>query len=186
MSKTYNLVLIAISAALITVCSWISIPLGPVPFTLQTMAILAILMSIGGARGTVAIAVYLLMGLVGLPVFAGFKGGPSAFIGPTGGFLIGFIIAGLVYFMLEKLIFSRLKSDYKHRILWGILNSLAFEIVLYTVGVIWFIVVYGRQTGPIGLAAVIGMCVVPFIIPDIVKLVIAVMIGERAGKLVRK
>ena len=112
------------------------------------MAILAILMSIGGARGTVAIAVYLLMGLVGLPVFAGFKGGPSAFIGPTGGFLIGFIIAGLVYFMLEKLIFSRLKSDYKHRILWGILNSLAFEIVLYTVGVIWFIVVYGRQTGP--------------------------------------
>ena len=168
----YDMVLIAISAALITVCSWISIPLGPVPFTLQTMGILAVMLTCGGRRGTIAILVYLAMGACGLPVFAGFKGGIASLAGPTGGFLIGFIIAALVFWLLEKLIF-------------GALNSLVFEIVLYTVGVIWFMTVYAAQTGPVGFGTVMTMCVIPFIIPDAVKLIAAVVIGERAGKLVK-
>ena len=83
----YDMALIAISAALITVCSWISIPIGPVPFTLQTLAILAVMLTIGGKRGTIAVAVYLALGAVGVPVFAGFKGGIASFAGPTGGVL---------------------------------------------------------------------------------------------------
>ena len=186
MSKTYNMVLIAISAALITVCSWISIPLGTVPFTLQTMAILAVLMTIGGGRGTLAIAVYLLMGFVGIPVFAGFKGGPAAIIGPTGGFLVGFLVAGLVYFLLEKTLFEKLMTNTKRTLLFGVINSVIFEVVLYIVGIIWFMTIYARTTGPIGLVSVLGMCVVPFIIPDVVKLIAAVAIGERARRFVRK
>ena len=181
----YDMVLIAISAALITVCSWISIPLGPVPFTLQTMGILAVMLTCGGRRGTIAILVYLAMGACGLPVFAGFKGGIASLAGPTGGFLIGFIIAALVFWLLEKLIFGKLMNSTVKTWIFGALNSLVFEIVLYTVGVIWFMTVYAAQTGPVGLGTVMTMCVIPFIIPDAVKLIAAVVIGERAGKLVK-
>jgi len=181
----YDLVLISISAALITVFSWISIPLGPVPFTLQTLAILAVMLTAGGRRGTIAILVYLALGACGVPVFAGFKGGITAFLGPTGGFLAGFVFAGLVYWLFEKLVFKRLMTSTVRTWIFGILNSLVFEIVLYIVGVIWFMTVYASQTGPVGLGSVMGWCVIPFIIPDTVKLVIAVVIGERARKLVR-
>lgn len=181
----YDLVLIAISAALITVCSWISIPLGPVPFTLQTMAILAVMLTSGGRRGTISILVYLVMGACGIPVFAGFKGGVTSLIGPTGGFLVGFLIAGLIYWLLEKLIFKKLMTSTVKTWIFGAINSVIFEVVLYIVGVIWFMTVYAAKTGPIGLGAVMTMCVIPFIIPDIVKLIAAVIIGERARKLVK-
>ncbi len=181
----YNLVLIAISAALITVCSWISIPLGPVPFTLQTMAILAVMLTCGGKRGTIAIIVYLAMGACGLPVFAGFKGGIASLIGPTGGFLLGFVIAALVYWLLERLIFKKLMKTTVRTLIFGAVNSIVFEVVLYIVGIIWFMTVYAAQTGPVGLATAMSWCVWPFLIPDAVKLAAAVIIGERAVKLVR-
>ncbi|MCR5327268.1 MAG: biotin transporter BioY [Saccharofermentans sp.] len=182
----YDLVLISISAALITVCSWISIPLGPVPFTLQTLGILAVMLTCGGRRGTISILVYLALGACGVPVFAGFKGGVTAFLGTTGGFLIGFVFAGLVYWLLEGLVFRKLMTNTVKTWIFGAVNSVIFEVVMYVIGVIWFMTVYAAQTGPVGLAAVMTWCVWPFIIPDIVKLVVAVIIGERAGKLVRR
>ena len=181
----YDLVLISISAALITVCSWISIPLGPVPFTLQTMGILAVMLTCGGRRGTLSIVIYLAMGICGVPVFAGFKGGVSALIGPTGGFLVGFVIAALVYWLFERLLFKRLMTSTVKTWIFGVLNSLVFEVVMYIVGVIWFMTVYAAQTGPVGLSTVMGWCVIPFIVPDIVKMTFAVVIGERARKLVK-
>ncbi len=185
-NRTYNIVLIAVSAALITICSWISITIGPVPFTLQTMAIFAVLMTIGGPRGSIAVVIYLLLGLVGVPVFAGFKGGPASFLGPTGGFLVGFAVASLVWILLEKLLRDKMSSSAVKRILYGVINAVICEVVMYTIGVIWFMVVYGQQTGPVGLGATLTMCVVPFIIPDIVKIAVAIVIGERAGKLIHK
>ena len=185
-SAIYDIVVMAISAALITVCSWISVPLGPVPVTLQTMAILAVLMTVGGRRGTIAIAVYLLLGAVGVPVFAGFKGGPASFLGPTGGFLAGFIVAALVFWLLEKLVFARLMTTPGKRLIFGLVNSLIFELVLYVFGVIWFMTVYAAKTGPIGLGTVLGMCVIPFIIPDLIKMAAAAVIGSRAYRFVRQ
>ena len=184
-SFIYDLVLISISAALITVCSWINIPIGPVPFTLQTLAILAVMLTTGGRRGAFAILVYLSLGLVGVPVFAGFKGGVSAFAGPTGGFLIGFVFAALVYWLLESLVFKKLMTTTVKTWVFGVINSVIFEIVMYIIGVIWFMTVYAAQTGPVGLVTVMGWCVLPFIIPDIIKLIVAVIIGERARKLVK-
>ena len=181
----YDLVLISVSAALITICSWISIPLGPVPFTLQTLGILAVMLTAGGRRGTIAILVYLALGAVGAPVFAGFKGGIMSFIGPTGGFLIGFILAALVYWLLEKLILKKLMTTPVKTWIFGMLGFIVFEIIMYIVGVIWFMTVYAAQTGPVGLATVMTWCVIPFIIPDIVKMAAAVLIGERASKLIR-
>ncbi len=182
----YDLVLIAISAALITVCSWISIPIGPVPFTLQTMAVLSVLLTCGGRRGSIAIAVYLAMGACGIPVFAGFKGGIVSFAGPTGGFLIGFLVAALVYWLLDSLFFRKNMTGPVRTLVFGAINAVLYEVVMYAIGVVWFITVYAAQTGPVGLWTVLGWCVFPFLIPDIVKLAASVFIGERATKLVKK
>lgn len=184
-SAAYDLVIIAISAALITVCSWITIPVGLVPFTLQTMAVIAVLLTTGGRRGTMAIFVYLLLGAVGVPVFANFKGGPAAFVGPTGGFLVGFLASALLFWLLEKLIFARLMTTGTKRIIFGFIISLIFEIVMYAIGVIWFMTIYAAQTGPVGLGTVLGWCVIPFIIPDLVKIFAAVVISSRTARFVR-
>ena len=181
----YDLVLISVSAALITVTSWVSIPLGPVPFTLQTMGILAVMLACGGRRGTISVLVYLLMGFCGVPVFAGFKGGAAALTGPTGGFLIGFVLAAMAYWLLEKMIVGRLMTSVLKTWIFGVLNSVVFEAVMYVTGVIWFMTVYAVRTEPVGLSAVLSWCVIPFIIPDIVKLIVAVVIGERARKIVK-
>ncbi len=181
----YDMVFISISAALIAVCSWISIPLGPVPFTLQTLGILAVMLTAGGRRGTIAVLVYLALGAVGVPVFAGFKGGIASFAGPTGGFLVGFLVSALVYWLLEKLFLKKLMTTPVKTWVFGMLAFLIFEVIMYIVGVIWFMTVYAAQTGPVGLATVMGWCVLPFIIPDIVKMVVAVLIGERASKLTK-
>ena len=185
-SAAYDIALIAVSAALITVCSWISIQIGPVPVTLQTLAVLAVILTTGGRRGSIAVAVYLALGAIGVSVFSGFKGGPAAFAGPTGGFLIGFLAAALVYWLLEKLVFARLMTTQKKKIIFGFVNSFFFELIMYTVGVIWFMTVYAAQTGPVGLITVLELCVFPFIIPDIVKIAAAVIISSRASRFVRQ
>ena len=185
-SAAYDIAVIAVSAALITVCSWISIQIGPVPVTLQTLAVLAVLLTTGGRRGTIAVAVYLALGAIGVPVFSGFKGGPAAFAGPTGGFLIGFLTAALVYWLLEKLVFAKLMTTQKKKNIFGFVNSLIFELIMYTVGVIWFMMVYAAQTGPVGLLTVLSLCVFPFIIPDLIKIAAAVIISSRASGFVRR
>ena len=85
-----SLTLIALFAVIIAICSWVTIPFYVVPFTLQTLGIFLTLRFLGSKRGTVAIAVYLVLGALGVPVFAGFTGGIGRLLGPTGGYLVGF------------------------------------------------------------------------------------------------
>ena len=125
------------------------------------------------------------MGICGIPVFTGFKGGITAFVGPTGGFLVGFVIGALIYWLLEKLIFKKLMTNTVRTWIFGFISFLIFEVVMYVIGVIWFMTVYAAQTGPVGLVTVLGWCVLPFIIPDLVKMVFALIIGERASKLTK-
>ena len=106
-TKTTDLVYTALCAALIAVCSWISVP-AAVPFTLQTFAVFAALNLLGGKRGTTAVLVYILLGAVGLPVFSGFKGGPGVLLGTTGGYIIGFLFTGLLFIFAERL-FAQLR-----------------------------------------------------------------------------
>ena len=184
--RTYNLVLEAVCAALITICSWISLNVMDVPFTLQTFGILLVLLTIGGRRGFISIAVYILLGLVGIPVFAGFKSGPAALAGPTGGFIVGFLAAGAVYWLVDTVFLGRLKNSDKSRLVVSIIESIIFEIILYIFGVAWFMIVYTRKTGPIGLGAVMGMCVIPFLIPDAVKLILACAASLRTVRIVKQ
>ena len=161
--KTKDLALCALFAALIAVCAWISIP-ATVPFTLQTFAIFAALGLLGGKRGTVAVAVYLLLGAIGVPVFAGFQGG-------TGGYLLGFLLTALIEWGME----ARFGSKTGVFLLSAVLGML----VCYAFGTAWYLVVYARTKGAISLATALGWCVVPFLIPDAVKIALAVLLRGR-------
>lgn len=186
MNRTYNIVLESICAALIAVCSWISLNVMDIPFTLQTFGILLVLYTLGGKRGTISIVIYLLLGLIGVPVFAGFKSGPAALLGPTGGFIVGFLICSLVYWLIDSLWLGKLKKNDTSRFVVSLIEGIVFELILYVFGVAWFMTVYTRNTGAIGLAAVLGMCVYPFLIPDAVKLVVACTTSLRTVRIVKQ
>ena len=94
-SKTYDLVYIAVFAVLMAVCSWISVPTA-VPFTLQTFAVFMAVGVLGGRRGTMAVALYIILGAVGVPVFAGMTGGIGILTGTTGGYIVGFLFSALL------------------------------------------------------------------------------------------
>ena len=171
--QTMDLAYVAVCAALMAVCSWISIP-ATVPFTLQTFAVFCSLGLLGGRRGTAAILVYLLLGAVGVPVFAGFSGGIGILFGTTGGYLLGFILMGLVYWLGE-----RLSMDSRNvRIISMILGLL----LCYAFGTAWFMFVYARQTGAIALGTALAWCVVPFLLPDLVKMALALLLSGRLRK----
>ncbi|MCR5832149.1 MAG: biotin transporter BioY [Lachnospiraceae bacterium] len=168
--KTADMVFIAIGAALIAICSWISIPM-TVPFTLQTFAVFFVLMTLGAQRGTIAIVVYVIMGAVGLPVFSGFKGGLGSLLGNTGGYIIGFIFMGLVYMLITKLFGEKIISS---------VAALTIGLAAcYAFGTAWFMFVYMRSTGPVGVMTVLSWCVLPFIVPDLVKMALAVIVSRR-------
>lgn len=161
---------IALFAVLMAVCAWISIPT-IVPFTLQTFAVFLALGLLGGKRGTLAVLVYLLIGAVGLPVFSHFGGGLGVLLGVTGGYLIGFLMSGLVYWLITRFAGRGVVAS-------GI-GMAAGLITCYAFGTAWFLVAYGKTVGPIGLSAALGMCVVPFVIPDLVKIALALFLSER-------
>ncbi len=174
--KTINIVYIAIFAALMAVCSWISIPL-VVPFTMQTFAVFMAVGLLGGKRGTIAVLVYILLGAVGFPVFAGFAGGPGVLLGPLGGYIFGFLVSALAMWAMERLPMGK-------KVL-RIVSMLVGLLICYTVGTAWFIIVYARQGSPIALSAALLMCVVPFIIPDLAKIALAFFLSNRLKKYIR-
>ena len=169
-SKTLDLVYIAVGVVLIAVCSWISIPT-TVPFTMQTFAVFFVLAFLGGKRGTAAIVIYLLLGLIGVPVFAQFTAGVGIVLGPTGGYLAGFIVTGLIYWLA---IFLCGKN------LWVELAALVLGLIaLYAFGTVWFIAVYARTTETVGLLTALSWCVFPFILPDLLKLGLGLTLARR-------
>ena len=175
-SKVLDLVYIAIGAALIAICSWISIPTA-VPFTLQTFAVFFVLLALGGERGTLATLVYVLLGAVGVPVFAGFSGGIGVLLGNTGGYIIGFLFTGLIYILFTKF--------FKKNIVMKVVALVLGLAVCYAFGTAWFMHVYMKSSGEVGLLTVLGWCVFPFIIPDLLKLALAVVISKRIEPVIK-
>lgn len=175
-SKTLDLVYIALFAAITAVCSWISIP-ATVPFTLQTFGIFVAVGALGGKRGSLSVLIYLLLGAVGVPVFAGFSGGIGIILGSTGGYIIGFLFSALVMWGMEKVLGNKT---------WVLALSMVLGLlVCYAFGTIWFMVVYAKNSGSIGLMTALGWCVFPFIIPDLVKIVAALGISKVLRKAIK-
>ena len=171
--QTKDLAYVALCAVLMAVCSWINIP-SAIPFTLQTFAIFCTLGLIGGKRGTAAIVVYLLLGALGLPVFAGFSGGVGILLGITGGYMLGFIFMGLVYWLGERI--------GKGKRLVAIGSMVLGLLLCYAFGTAWFMFVYARQSGPVALGTALAWCVIPFIIPDLVKMALAILLSHKLRK----
>lgn len=174
--KTIDLVYIALGAVLISVCSWISIPT-TVPFTMQTFAIFFVLSALGGKRGTGAIITYVLLGAVGIPVFAHFTSGIGILMGNTGGYIIGFIFMGLIYWLIIHFFGKKLWVEIFAMVL-GLTACYAF-------GTVWFILVYTQANGAVGLAMVLTWCVIPFILPDMVKLGLALILARRLSPVLK-
>ena len=168
--NTIDLVYTAIGAALIAVCSFISIPT-TVPFTMQTFAVFLVLLTLGGRRGTTSVFLYVLMGAVGIPVFSGFKGSFGVLLGNTGGYILGFILMGLIYALMTKLFGSRPVVE--------VISLIIGLSVCYAFGTAWFMTVYMRETGSVGVLSVLSWCVFPFIIPDLIKMSMAFFISKR-------
>lgn len=174
--KATDITLIALFAALMAICSWISIPL-TVPFTLQTFAVFTTLGILGGKRGTLSVIVYILLGAVGLPVFSGFKGGIDVLLGTTGGYIVGFLTTALIYWLFTSL--------FGNKFIVKLIALVLGLAICYAFGTAWFMVVYMKSTGAIGLATVLGWCVTPFVIPDLIKLAVAFIISDRVTKAIK-
>lgn len=175
-SKTYDLVYIALFAVLIAICAWISVPT-TVPFTLQTFGIFLTVGLLGGKRGSMAVLVYILLGAAGIPVFSGFTGGIGRLLGNTGGYIVGFLASALVMWALEKVM---------GRKTWALAVQMVLGLIAcYAIGTVWFMVVYSGTSGTVGLMTVLGWCVIPFIIPDLIKIALALVLTKRLSFLFR-
>ena len=175
-NKTKDIVFIALFAVLTVVCSWISIP-SVVPFTMQTFAVYLTFNYLGARRGTISILIYLCLGLIGIPVFSNFNSGIGVLFGVTGGYMLGWLLSGIVMWLFEKLV---------GREIWAqALSMVAGLLVCYIVGTAWFRAVYARNTGMIGIWSVLLWCVIPFVIPDLLKLGLALWLSQRLKKITK-
>ena len=170
-TRTYDMAYIAIFAVLIAICSWISIPM-TVPFTLQTFGVFMAVGVLGGKRGSLAVLVYILLGAIGVPVFAGFSGGFGILLNNTGGYIIGFLFSALAMWAIESL--------------WGkkpvvqIISMVVGLLVCYAMGTIWFMGYFQYGLGKdMPLWTALTMTVFPFVVFDLIKVTLGVLSGVR-------
>ena len=167
---------VALGVALVSVSAWISVPLGSIPFTLQTLAV-ALLGALFGVRRSLAvIAVYILMGLIGIPVFSGFRAGAAALLGATGGYIFGFFFLALV-----PALFKLLPVKNKWRRAGMLYGAMALGMaVCYLFGTVWFVLVYECSVG-----YALTLCVLPYLVPDFIKFIVATLLAVRLEKFVK-
>lgn len=166
--KAKRLSLCGLFAALMAVCAWISIPIFDTVITLQSFALVLALLLLGGKWATAAVTVYLMLGAVGVPVFSGFQGGFGALLGPTGGYLWGFLVGALVCWG-----FSAVCGE-KFQLIGVILAMLA----CYGCGILWYYFAYAQ--GSMGL--ILARYVLPCLVPDAAKLWLAFSLSRSLKK----
>jgi len=162
-----QMTLISLFAALTAVGAFISIPICPVPLTLQTLFTLLAAMTLGSVMGASSQIIYVMLGVIGLPVFAGFKAGIGILFGPTGGFLFGFIISAYV---IGKIIELKKEKNIFYYFLAGIIGT----IILYIAGITQLSLVTG-----IGIKKAIAVGMLPFLPGDILKIIAASFIASK-------
>lgn len=186
---TRRLTLCAVMAAVMCVIAPISVPIGPISITGGTLAIYLTACLLGGLWGAVSTVVYLLVGFVGLPVFSNYMGGAARLLGPTGGYLVGYLPMVLLAGFLAQLTLRRFggrgKRDRAIALCLQFLGMALATAVLYAFGTAWYCV----QAG-VDLQKALAACVLPFIPFDLAKIAAALLVGtpvrrrlERAGLL---
>ena len=174
--KVRNMALCGLFAALLAVCAWLAVPVGDSMITLQSFGVFLTLGVLGGKRGSISILVYLLLGAVGLPVFAFFRGGFGALLDTNGGYLWGFLAAAGVYWLMEACLGDRS---------WVRATGMVLGLLIcYTCGCLWFRFGYLSDGTAMGMGAVILKTVVPYLIPDGIKLFFAWYLSQKLRKYV--
>ncbi len=168
-SRARSLAFVALAVALIAVSAWVTIPIGPIPLTLQMFAITLAILVLAPKQAIAAIACYLLLGAIGVPVFSGMRGGIGVLAGPTGGFLIGYLF-GVALASVVLALFRRRGVD---NLTVSILAGVIFTLVAYLCGWAQYMVV-----AHVGAAASFAVTVAPFIVVDLVKIVAAAFVAR--------
>lgn len=169
-SPIRNLTRCALCTALLCLCGWLTIPLPGISLTMQTFGVFLTLLLLGGGRGSLTVLLYLLLGCAGLPVFSGFQGGIGILLGPTGGYLWGFLAASLIFWLAE----SRLAPPY----------SMTLSLLsCYACGTLWY--AYGYLDGTGSLMPILAQCVLPYLLPDCLKLWLAYRVSKRLQPILR-
>lgn len=172
--STADLAYIAMFTAIMTICSWISIPTS-IPFTLQVFGVFLSVGVLGGKRGSLAVLTYILLGTVGVPVFPGFTGGIGILLGSTGGYIIGFLFSALAMWAIEYLLGKKK---------WVLLLAMIIGLlVCYALGTIWFMLVYANNNEAIGVWTALALCVIPYVMPDMIKIVLALFLSRRLAQI---
>lgn len=173
---TRRLTLCAVMAAVMCVLAPISVPIGPISITGGTLAIYLTACLLGGRWGAVTTLVYLLLGFVGLPVFSNYMGGAERLLGPTGGYLVGYLPMALIAGGVVELTLARFREKGRAgaapALVLQFLGMVLATAVLYAFGTAWYCV----QAG-VGLEKALAACVFPFIPFDLVKMAIALLVG---------
>lgn len=190
-SRTRSIVMVGLSVAIIAVCAWVTVPLGPVPFTLQMFAITFAICALTPKQAIAAIFAYEAIGAIGLPVFSGMRGGLGVLAGPTGGFLLGYLI-GVPLAVLFLYAVRRVKSRSdkgadanagigsvraglrQTGVVSGSIAGIIFTACAYIVGCIQYMAITGLT-----LEAALVTCVLPFIVVDILKIIAAAICANR-------
>ena len=170
--KTKDMTLIAVMAALICVAGPLTIPVGPIPLSLATFAVYLAGSVLGRKKGTIAVGLYLLIGIIGVPVFSGFSGGFQKLAGVTGGYLIGYLPCAYL---------SGVGAEKRDNTGWWfhVLMMTAGTVVLYAIGTIVFMQHTGNTLG-----AALSLCVIPFLPGDAIKVAATALITQTLRKAV--
>lgn len=172
--STKEMVAVAVMAALLCVAGPLSIAVGPIPLSLATFAVYLAGAVLGAKRGMLAVAIYLLIGLVGVPVFSAFSGGLQKLIGVTGGYLVGYLPCALITGLAVR------GNGAEVRPAWRLpLFMVLGTAVLYAVGTAWFMIQTGNNLG-----SALALCVVPFLVGDGIKIVAATLLALPVRKAV--
>ena len=166
--NTKHLALTGLMAAVLCILGPISlpIPISPVPVSLGFFAVYLTVYILGMKLGTISVFIYVLLGFVGLPVFTGFSGGIGKVLGPTGGYIIGYLfMAPIMGFFIDK---------WKKKYVLTVVGMLLGTIVCYLFGTLWL-----AHQGGMSFSAALAAGVLPFIPADFIKLIIAVLVGEQ-------
>lgn len=167
--SVYSICVIAMCVAVMSLCSWISIPL-PVSFTLQTLAVFLISACFPPSISVSAMLAYLLLGLMGAPIFSGFGAGPATLFGISGGFLLSFPLCALFISLAV-----RGKPPFSVRFF--AISALA-ALFSYLCGCMWYVFVFTSGT-PADIVAALTLCVLPFIIPDALKIFVCALVIKK-------
>ncbi len=173
--KTATLALIGLMAAITCIMGPLSIPLpfNLVPISLTNLAIYFTMYILGMKKGTISYCIYLLIGLVGLPVFSAFTGGPGKLLGPTGGYLIGFIFLALISgFFIDK---------WSNNMFLCMVGMIIGTIVCYMFGTIWL-----AYQAHMNFVAALWAGVIPFIPGDLIKMIMAMLLGPQIRNRLKK